>query len=118
MAVGSRHVRPEAVEKLRDGFSQRVERRRRQYAPRLQQAEQALALHRLGALEGVLQDKRQWVYVGERGLIVEERGQPQVIRWTDVASGLRPSIITLASLRTTRTRCQRGTSSSYATARR
>ena len=87
--VGPRQVRPAAVERLKDGFRERLERRRRQYAPRLQQAEQALALHRLGALEGVFQDRRQWVYVGERGLIVEAHGLPQVIRWTDVTGVVR-----------------------------
>ena len=87
--VGPRHVRPAAVEKLKDGFAKRVERRRRQYAPRLQQAEHTLALHQLGALAGVFEHRRQWLYLGERGLIVEGRGQPQVIRWTDVTGVIR-----------------------------
>jgi hypothetical protein len=96
-AVVARRVRPEVVAKLEEGFSKRVERRRRQHAVRLKQAEGTLAAEHLGALVGVFhlrtgrsraQVPHDWVYAGEEGLIFEHASPPaaEVIRWDDVTS--------------------------------
>jgi hypothetical protein len=98
-AVVARRVRPEVVAKLEEGFSKRIERRRRQHAARLKQAEGTLAAEHLGALVGVFhlrmgrsrpQGRHDWVYAGEEGLIqvLEHAGPPaaEVMRWDDVIS--------------------------------
>jgi hypothetical protein len=96
-AVVARRVRPEVVAKLEAGFSKRVERRRRQYAVRLKQAEGTLAAEHLGSLVGVYhlrtgrsraQGLHDWVYAGEQGLILEHARPPaaEVIRWDDITS--------------------------------
>ena len=96
-AVVARRVRPEVVAKLEEGFSKRVERRRRQHAARLRQAEGTLAEEHLGTLAGVYhlrtgraraQGLHDWVYAGEAGFILEHARPPaaEVVRWNDVTS--------------------------------
>ena len=99
-AVVDRQVRPEVVAKLQEGFASRVERRRRQHAVRLKQAEGTLAEEHLGSCVGVyhLRSSRsrhhplhEWAYAGHEGLILEHANPPlaQVIRWGDVTSVYR-----------------------------
>jgi hypothetical protein len=98
--VVARQVRPEVVARLEAGFSKRVERRRRQHAVRLKQAEGTLAEEHLGSLVGVYhlrtggsraQGLHDWIYAGEQGLILEHARPPaaEVIRWDDVTSIVR-----------------------------
>jgi hypothetical protein len=96
-AVVARRVRPEVVARLEEGFSSRVERRRRQHAVRLKQAEGTLAEEHLGSLVGVYhlrtgrsraRSPHDWVYAGDEGLILEHARPPaaEVIRWDDLTS--------------------------------
>jgi hypothetical protein len=99
-AVVARRVRPEVVAKLQEGFSSRVERRRRQHAARLKQAEGILAEEHLGALVGVyhLRSGRsrgkalhEWAYAGDEGLILEHANPAlaEVLRWDELGSVYR-----------------------------
>jgi hypothetical protein len=99
-AVVSRRVRPEVVTRLHEGFAGRVEKRRRQYAVRLRQAEGTLAAEHLGSLLGVYHLRKgrsgshglhEWAYVGEHGSILEHVNPPaaEVVRWDDVTSVYR-----------------------------
>jgi hypothetical protein len=99
-AVVSRSVRPEVAAKLNEGFSARVERRRRQYAVRIHQAEGNLAAEHLGALVGIYHQRggrsrprgqHEWAYAGQDGLMLEHSNPSaaQVIRWDLVASVFR-----------------------------
>jgi hypothetical protein len=99
-AVVPRHVRPEVVTKLQEGFASRVEKRQRQHAVRLRQAEGILAEEHLGSLVGVYHLRKgrsgarslhEWTYAGKHGLVLEHVNPPaaEVVRWADISSVYR-----------------------------